>query len=774
MPIGIIEAAGRKGEVTAIARRIKRLVAGGCRPDEIAVIVRSVDPYRAAVESVFGAYGIPFHTSAVASADTVPAVRFVLDCLDMAAGNWPWRRVAAVAKSSYAAALDLNGDDLDLALRSAGRMEGYDDHLQALERLASRLDDEIARHGDDPSADDDEREAPPTDPRRVRAAVQSALKALPRLADLVAGLTPHGTWPDRIKAIRDLVTRLRVVETACAETPGLAIARRRDDLLGLDRFAAVLDELAAVHAGGTADVPLADCAAQVRRALAATGLPGRGPREGAVAVLDAYEARTRRYPVVFVAGLLEGMFPRAHRDHPFYGEADRGRLGKAGFRLPQRADDQREEMFLFYMAVTRADRRLFITYPYVDEVGRETVLSSYLEDLGRVFGPAAPDCERFTPADVAPPWDSVADATDLRLRTVADLWGREDGQGGDAPFSREGLALLDEGQPTALRALLRGAAAERERESLRPPGPFDGVLHDPALVARVAARFAPDRPMSPTAFDRYRVCPFAFFLETLLGAEALPEPQEDFPPPDRGLLLHRVLARFYRSRGCEPVTAADRDAAVEAILEIADRQFRHTEETEVTPAAGLWRVHREDIRTTLRRFVEVEIEEGKTWRPADVEFAFGSGDAPCEVGDGRRTMRLRGRIDRIDRRADDPAAIRVLDYKSGANPPNPKKSLQLPLYVAAVRQVLGADDEAEAAYYPLRGDVGPRRTRTDWAERTDEAVRDALTILDDIRAGRFHPNPETDVDCPDYCQCQHLCRRDGRRIERKIEGHSAV
>jgi len=820
-PIHFIEAAGAAGEVTAIARHIKRLVVDeGRRPDDIAVVLRSLADYRPTFDSVFASYGIPYRTSASPSAETIPAVRFVLDCLDVVAANWPWRRVAAVAKSSYMLdtqkrpaetgsgpfdgggqtpfpVMAFPGDDIELALRHARVAEGYDNYLPALERLAEHLAGEVERRSAVESLPDeadlgDDAAAPPTDPKRLRPAVERARAALPRLVHHLGQWPSEAPRPAFIEATRALVARLNVVEAACVDPlagdgprNGLDLARRRDDLLGLVRLEAVLDELAAVHGGDGDTVTLSDYVASLRAALRTVQIDRPQPRTGAVHILDAYQARTLRFPVVFVAGLLERTFPRAHREHPFYGEAERERLRGRDLWLPRRLEDQREEMFLFLMAVTRADERLTLTCPHVDAAGREQVVSGYLDEVRRALGggalhppdeegggPFFPRAERIGPAVVAPDWPLVASETDLRLRVVNDLWGRVRRPKADRDAAEVGLALLDRHQPTALRTLLRGAAVERERDSSHPVGRWDGVLRDERIVGALRGRFRADRAVSPTRLDGFLTCPFAFFLENVLGVEALPEPLEDFHPLDRGGLLHRVAAAFYRERGMQPPTADDRDEAVRAVLDLAEAQFRYAEGQGLAPVSGLWRVHREEMREVLRRFIDAEIASASDWRPRAVEFAFGRpGEGePVEITDGERTMRIDGRIDRVDVPADGSAGLRIIDYKSGRADYKVTDSVQLPLYLAAARHLLTADageTRLSIGYYRLRRPVGPTKAKDeDLDEIIGRAAAAALDALDRIRDGDF-ALLDDDQDCRNYCPWRQLCRQEAHRLQRK-------
>src|SRR5439155_23187904 len=59
-------------------------------------------------------------------------------------------------------------------------------------------------------------------------------------------------------------------------------------------------------------------------------------------------------------------------------------------------DQMPEEMLLFYQVVTRARRRLVLSYPAVDEKGQALLPSSFLQAVRECFHPGAIAVERRT------------------------------------------------------------------------------------------------------------------------------------------------------------------------------------------------------------------------------------------------------------------------------------------------------------------------------------------------------------------------------------------
>ena len=122
---------------------------------------------------------------------------------------------------------------------------------------------------------------------------------------------------------------------------------------------------------------------------------------GRVRVLSAASARHLRIPYLFLAGLSEKSFPAADRDDGVYSEAEHQRLIEAGLPLPSRSDRQTDEMLLFYETITAATRRLYLSYPAVDDSGEPLTPSPYLKEVEQACGDETP-IPRFEQIDLSP------------------------------------------------------------------------------------------------------------------------------------------------------------------------------------------------------------------------------------------------------------------------------------------------------------------------------------------------------------------------------------
>jgi ATP-dependent helicase/nuclease subunit B len=147
----------------------------------------------------------------------------------------------------------------------------------------------------------------------------------------------------------------------------------RSAAVALRDFNAAVDETEAVFPKGVR-IPFPDFQEELKVALRLTALRVPDHRRDVVHVMDVYEVRQWKLPVVFVCGLLEKQFPLYHAQDPLLPDEVRMLLGL-------RTTDERdaEERFLFDLATTRASETLVLSYPRFDQKGAETLRSFYLD-----------------------------------------------------------------------------------------------------------------------------------------------------------------------------------------------------------------------------------------------------------------------------------------------------------------------------------------------------------------------------------------------------------
>ena len=774
--VRLIQAAGRTREVEEVARQAVDLVrAGATEPASIAVIARSLDAYAGAVPGIFAQYGLPVRVEAGVPLRDCPVVRAAIAMVRLQAEDFGWRAVARVLRSGYIRP-EAFGADVETA-RAAVRLgrdarvwTGREAWFRGFEALRGRLERESGA-----TNDFGDRAVTPE-----RAAERA--RDIDRAEALLGRLFEAATLPAAATRRAFADAFLRMILVAGLWKTALAHAQESDrarDLRALEGLQAVLDEVALLDATDGETVPLAQFLDELTRGLAVETVQPAEPPDAPVVVLDVNRCQALTFQHVFLVGLAEKAFPVRGRRHPFFDDAERATLRGRGIDLADTAHAAQEEMLRFYLAAGRAERTLTLSYPSLDAQGRPQLASHYVEELRSLFaetpgGPAVPETEVGV-RDLGLPAERARSRRELVAATAFALWGR-----GANPKINRDLAVLSglAADGPAVETALAGLAAERERERGEAFGPFDGCLAGPDILEDLCRRFPGESSMSAHRLERFGQCPFAFLAADILQLEPREEPSPELAPMDLGLIIHDLLDAFFRAVAGHPklagrITEDTLDVARGLLEQTAEAYWQRIEATGGIGSPALWRVVKRDILRDLVRLLAWHASNLADWRVAATEASFGSGKGGAdavEVPTDHGPLRLRGRIDRIDRRDD---ACQVVDYKSGSSSPSPGDmkagtSFQLPLYLWAAEAMLGpvpADALRRGFFLPVRRPAKsaalsnqgrgkhPEGTLAPAQTRAAEYIRRFVAA---IRHGRFPVYPR--AGCPGHCDYHGICR----------------
>ncbi len=301
-------------------------------------------------------------------------------------------------------------------------------------------------------------------------------------------------------------------------------------------------------------------------------------------------------------------------------------------------------------------------------------------------------------------------------------------------------------------ALPRHPASAWARELDQPAGPPRPVA-PPRPRPPVEQR---PRRLSVTEIETWLRDPYAIYARRILNLRALPPIEESADLADYGSIVHAAIARFLRRL---PETYP-RDAAARLRREM-DAAL---DEAALNPALAAW------WRPRLARIADWTAEAERNRRLAGPKALIKSEVAgEWQVPVPGRPFALRGRADRIERRAD--GGIAILDYKTGEVPNSRlvERGLapQLPLEAAmAGAGVFGPELEGRAmelTYWHLTGGfhAGEVKTLFDGdADEIAEAVAQAEAKLaalvvafdDPGRAYLSQPYPGAAPRFSDYAQ----------------------
>ena len=453
---------------------------------------------------------------------------------------------------------------------------------------------------------------------------------------------------------------------------------------------------------GDPAIAIDELAPLLRRLMEAqTFSPRVGP--GLVHVVDAAAAAFGRFADVTLAGLIESEWPASGGRNVFLPANLLRDLG-----WPSDADRRAAARAAFDDLLRLPSRTLALsTFTLEDDAIVRP--SAYLEDL---------DALAFEAADVA------NDGVPRLALAVTPLPGVGDDWGGPREWP------------------LAAAPAGPADVGPRPPGAY-----------------------SVTALDRYRQCPFKYFADDVLGLEEDVDEEAGLSARARGTLVHDAFQAFFTewaARGGGAIDEAALPAARALFTEIAERALLAIPPSErpLERARLLGSAVGAGYGERAFRF-EAGRADGLVERLLEVSL---DGDYTLGDGETARTVRLRGKADRVDLLSD--GTLRVIDYKTG-KASAARTSLQVKLYARFAAERLrgrrGVDwSVGESGYlafgrpddiYQAAFDAGSRDAAL------AAAATDALAVVDAVEQGAFPVAPE-DLHVCTFCGFAAVCRKD--------------
>jgi len=265
------------------------------------------------------------------------------------------------------------------------------------------------------------------------------------------------------------------------------------------------------------------------------------------------------------------------------------------------------------------------------------------------------------------------------------------------------------------------------------------ITHARAKAARAGDTAMPlsplvrDGPLSATLIESYETCPLQFKIGCLWGV-----PGEVAAQMQYGNVVHTLLRDYYESlRAGRPKGEAEMLQALRhslAAAGMADAVQRELYEKEGTKQ--------------LREFVRLQ-------QAAPLVEVIGT-ERTFEIT--LDDVRVKGRLDRIDRIAGN--RVTIIDYKTGKprTPQHADKSLQLSIYALAAREKWDYDAE-RLVFYNLADNTEVASKRD--PRQLEETYRRVADVAAAIADGYFDPTPG--FHCG-WCAYRNLCPATEERL----------
>lgn len=434
-----------------------------------------------------------------------------------------------------------------------------------------------------------------------------------------------------------------------------------------------------------------------------------------VRIMTVHQSKGKEFRAVFVTDLAERKFPLNYRSKPFYVPSDLSKGIKAG-------DDEKElykqeERRLFYVAMTRAKERLYLTRAIrYGNNKRDSKPSVFLTEIDYLNNP------------------------DIRVIGI-DGEDTEADKGitvKDDPFSEENRllkeaisAISDKRYRSAISRImaLEYLRNESEGRSFDRDEFLDITFEEPKITRMEKVPLIKSRDdirLSASSLKTYDDCPLKFKFQKVLMIPG--EPKTFF---SLGTTAHSIIELLTKMKmdGIEP--------SMETAMEILEKSW--------SPEVYSSKKHEEEDRERILAHLEnyLEWENNNPNTPVEIEMKFETviHETP-----------FTGYIDRLEETPS--GGYTVVDYKTSKNPISKNaaaKDIQLNLYALAVREMTGRLPEKVSLLYLESGKT------VDYIPDNNSIsafLDEANALLNRIFAGDFEPKES--YDCR-YCDYRILC-----------------
>lgn len=770
--VHLIGAPDEAREVGMVLRRIRHLILGGARPDDIVIAVRDWARYGDLLSELGRAYNLPLALHLGQPLADNPAVRTLIGALELAQHDFPRRELLDLLRSPYA---DLRGigltpeavDLIDAVSRAEIITAGKADWLEALDQWEISARRWLSQQADDPDEDHPPPPAAAYAPEHI-AAARAALAAVfalltpPAEAALDAWIgwidaliTPDPSdadepgeerqrtglhLPDQVRTLQtdELLVR-GVIERDLAALETLMQVLR--GLLGAEGLIATLrPEQASRRLTWNAFLRL------LRGTIDTVSVQRTIGRDGRVLVTSVSDARGLPHRHVFIVGLSEGIFPAPVPEDRLLLDSERDALRRAGLPLTLQSERAHDDG-LFYEMLSLAGSSLTLSRPMVRD-GAPIPESHLWRSVRKVLPGAALEVMRADQV-VAP--DEVCTFAEAAL-AAADCVQRE-----AAPPVYSGWLS----QQPAWQRLVAARTVELRRMSSEPADQYAGRLHSADVRTALLAQFTPERRWSASQLNELAACGYQFFARRLLRLEPIKALEDGMDALQLGSLQHAILERAYRRIRAEiGVISPEGEAEALAVLDAeANAVFADAPAMFGFRPSVLWEKERAEILQRLRQLVTTDFSGDALPVPRmvlEVERAFII---------SRLSMRLKGVIDRIDQYGDQ---VFVIDYKSSSSGGELYRraalergqNVQLLIYLMALEDRFS---EGVMGYFWHLGDAKlsePLAYDDAGMTAMDAGKQHIARSLEAVMRADFSAQPArlTDGKCARYCEFSHLCR----------------
>lgn len=369
-----------------------------------------------------------------------------------------------------------------------------------------------------------------------------------------------------------------------------------------------------------------------------------------IMVGDITRTRLDHIKYLFFIGVNDGIVPQKKENSSLFTDREREYLREHHMELaPTVREEGFRQRFYLYLALTKPERGLFLSFSAMDGAGHSLRPSILVGELKKLF----PNVSVTIPKE--------AEGVPF---TVREAKGRLIGGLRNWEKSLEDSEFLE---------LYRHfTKSEEERAGVRKLVDAAFYAYDKRGIGKMAARALYGRVLSGsvTRLEKYAACAYAHFLN--YGLELLERQEYELAAVDIGNLFHDSIDLYFerlREQGADPkgLREEEREALVHAVVTEVTERYGNTILQSSARNAYLARKVESITGRTVWALTE-QLKKGD-FTPSGFEVSFSAEDGlkAMEIAlSHEEALHLRGRIDRLDLCEDEQHVyVKIIDYKSG-------------------------------------------------------------------------------------------------------------
>ena len=614
-------------EAEAAAAHVLKLLKGGARAREIAIIMRDAEKYRGIIEPALEKSGIPFFFSEKSDLCSMPPVKFILSALRIKRFNWRAGDVISHLKTGLCG-IDASDADLFEEYVSTWDINGQQFLLDEWTMNPDGFTDQLS-----PRAKNILEAA-----NRVRSQLTEPLLKLFVLLDASESIADSCRALYKYMCDVNLEDKLAELSVKAAQRGDVKQARELSRIYGV-----MLSTLASVaEAVGDEEADCEELMLILKTIFDKTEIGSIPTSIDELSIGSASTFRASGIKYALIMGLCEGEFPAAVSDNGVFSEGDRAILADLDIELSGDVDSRSSDELMFVQRAFSIPSEKLILFTHTMEInGAERFPSLAFNRVKALFG-----------KDIAHTYiNGDLDYLVPAPRNAAGFWRAIK----DEKMKASLAIALEEHLPGISDSLSSSAnAQECKVSSDSVSNALGGSLH-----------------FSASSFEKYVRCPFSYYCSYVLKLRE--KITADFNLNNIGTFVHFILENLLKNAiPNDPNAAMPDDKTLIAMTDQAISEYvSRIAPPHLADSKRLAHLYKR-LRTLSLLLVGNIVEEfsKSSFRPAFFELkANGKDGAPPPLVfrlDDKSAVSFSGIIDRVDvYKKENNVYIRVVDYKTG-------------------------------------------------------------------------------------------------------------